>query len=52
MQISATSTHFEQIVNDIVCVERIIEIYLIFEIFYKDTNKYSKKQEKLKFFLK
>ncbi len=45
MQISATSAHFEQIVNDIVCVKRLIEVLFNFKIFYKDNNKYVKKQE-------
>jgi hypothetical protein len=53
MAISRTSAHFEQIVNDIVCVNCLIEVYLSFKIFYKDNNKYSKKQEnhKKKFYL-
>ena len=52
MQISATSAHFEQIVNDIVCVKRLIEVYLILKSFTKDNNKYVEKQEKFKIFLK
>jgi hypothetical protein len=52
MQISATSAHFEQIVNDIVCVKRLIEVLFNFKIFYKDNNKYAEKQEKFEIFLK
>jgi hypothetical protein len=48
MAISRTSAHFEQNVYDIVCVECVIEVYLIFKIFYKDNNKYSRKQENQK----
>jgi hypothetical protein len=51
MDIRASSAHFEQIVNDIVCVICLIEFYLMFVSFYKDTNKYVYKKEKLKIFL-
>ena len=51
MDIRVSSAHFEQIVNDIVCVNCLIEFYLMFFSFYKDTNKYVYKKEKLKIFL-
>ena len=47
MDIRASSAHFEQIINDIVCVICLIEFYLMFFSFYKDNNKYVYKQEKL-----
>ena len=46
MQISATSAHFEQIVNDIVCVERIIEsLFNFLKSFTKITISMSKNKK-------
>ncbi len=50
MQISATSAHFEQIVNDIVCVKRLIEVYLILKSFTKIIISMLKNKKSLKFF--
>jgi hypothetical protein len=50
LDIRASSAHFEQIVNDIICVNCLIEFFLMFVSFYKDTNKYVYNQEKLKIF--
>jgi hypothetical protein len=53
LDIARSSAHFEQIINDIVCFVCLIEVFFNL-IFYKDNNKYPKKQEKFKifFFLK
>lgn len=48
MDIERSSAHFEQIVNDIVCVNCLIEFILCFVSFYKDINKYVYNQEKVK----
>jgi hypothetical protein len=47
MDIERSSAHFEQIINDIVCFVCLIE-FVFNLIFYKDNNKYTYKQEKLK----
>jgi hypothetical protein len=51
MDIERSSAHFEQIVNDIICVNCLIEFYLMFVSFYKDNNKYLYNQEKYNIFL-